>query len=904
MTSIELCHMPRTISEAFTEVARRRSSSIAMQIKIEENYRCFTYQEMAQQVQGLAAGLSLHGLCSGERVAILSENRPEWVIAYLAIVTAGGTAVPLDYQMMETEVMTLLTESRSRMVVASSRTVSGLRGLPSSIQVIFLDSFIQPPALTYEELLSQGLNNPMPAVTVRANDVASLLYTSGTTGTPKGVLLTHGNLLANARAMMSSGLAGDDDNFLVMLPLHHAYPFMIACLVPLLLGAKLTFLQSLKAPDLVQCLRETQVTMVVGVPQVFAMIRRAIVDQFHRRPFLVRTMLSSLLVMSGLIRQGTGINVGRVIFRAVHQRFGGSIRMLCSGGATLDGEVIRDFERLGFTIRQGYGLTETAPVVSFTPMVKPKFGSVGIPIPGVEVKIVNPNPEGVGEVAMKGPNVMNGYDRNPEATAEAIRDGWFHTGDLGYLDQEGYLFLTGRVKELIVTSGGKNIYPEELEKRFETSPAIREICLMGTKDSKGEGEGIHAIILPDFDFLKSQKVPDVRRQIKDELTRIGLTLPSYARITQMSIVKEPLPRTRLGKIQRHRVLSRVKPASGTQEEPAVFSESDQALLATALAQKVIESLKTVLPKAKPIQLDDHLDLDLGLDSLRRVELVVALEQHFGPLPENLGMEVSTVRDVMDHLKAVEHGPLEEGATREKSWHDLLQVEFPLEQIGHPLRTSGFGKRLAASVFRLGLWLVFRLVFHLSVKGKDHLPRDESFLLAGNHVSYLDPFVILSSIPPSMFERLLTLGWEPYFRGWFRSWVGRIGHVIPIGPDTSFVTLLQISSSVLRHGKSLLIFPEGERSIDGQLLPFRKGIGILACETEVPVVPVWIDGTYQVLPAGKRWPRRHPITLQFGNPCRISPDLRERWKREGADVYPAATQMIREQVVELGKRVGS
>ena len=898
MTQCNLGDIPETIPEAFAEICHQASNRIAMQLRVGQDYRRFTYKEVAQHVQGLATSFIEKGIHSGSRVALVSENRPEWVISYLSIVAAGGTAVPLDTQMTGQEVQALLAESESHMVVASARMMGLLGNRPPKTRVVTLDSVADTPDLGYEELIAQGLKESMPPVQIHPEDVASLLYTSGTTGKPKGVLLTHCNLLSDALAMRSSGLAGPDDNFLVMLPLHHSYPFMIACLVPLLLGSRMTFLQSLKGPDLLQCLQETRVTMLIGVPQVFTMVRRAIFERLLKGSFLLRVVVMSLLMISGLIRQGTGLNLGRVLFNTVHQRIGGSLRLLCSGGAKLHPEVARDFSRLGFTILEGYGLTETSPVVTFNPLAKPKIASVGIPIPGVKVRIVNPDYEGVGEVAVKGPNVMKGYDRNPEATAEAIRDGWLHTGDLGYLDPEGYLFLTGRSKELIVTAGGKNIYPEELEAVYQASPAIAEICLFGA-DHSGEGvEGIRAVILPAFDYLKAQKMFDMRQHLKDELTRIGLTLPPYKRITGVSLVKGPLPRTHLGKLQRHKVASAFETDLHYEEKKLELSEIDQAMLATETARKVIATLATLLAKAKPIRLEDHLDLDLGLDSLRRVELIASLEQQFGPLPDTLATEVISVKDLIETVNTLVREPHERTATRIQSWHDLIEAPPPLELTTRLFRTPTIVQRVIETVARVTLWLMCRLVFRLAVTGLEHLPRQGPFLLAPNHVSHVDPFVVLISVPRTVFDQLFTLGWEPYFRGWLGKGIAQIGHVIPVGTDTSLMTVIQTAATVLRQGRDLLIFPEGERSIDGRLLPFRKGIGILACELAVPVVPAWIEGTYQVLPVGGRWPRRHPVAMHFGMPFTITADRIELWKKEGVDTYDAAARLIQEHVRTL------
>ena len=898
MTRNNLSNIPETLPAAFAEICRTAADRIAMQMKVEMHYQRYTFAEMAQQVQSLAIALVQQGMHPGSRVAIVSENRPEWVMTYLSIVTAGGTAVPLDIQLTEKEVLSLVQQSGSHMVVSSDQTRHLVGALPPNRRLITLDSRTGKEELVYEELIAQGLNESLAPVQIHPEHVASLLYTSGTTGKPKGVALTHRNLLSNARSMVNSGLGSGDDNFLLMLPLHHAYPFMIACLVPLLMGAKMTLLQSLKGPDLVQCVQETQITMLVGVPQVFAMIRRAVFDQISRKAPFIRRLVSVFLVVSGFFRKRIGWNLGQVFFKEIHQRLGGSLRLLCSGGAKLEPEIARDFERLGFTILQGYGLTETSPVITFTPLENPKLPSVGVPLSGVTVSIANPDSGGIGEIVVKGPNVMAGYDNNPEATSEVIRDGWFYTGDLGYLDQEGYLFLTGRSKELIVTSGGKNIYPEELEKEYQSSPAIVEICLISGELMEQGREGIHAIILPDFEFLKTQKLLDVPQHLKYELTRIGMTLPPYKRVTGISLVKEPFPRTRLGKIKRHKVLALLEAGTEHEEEQLGTSAKEQEILATEMARRVVTILTTLLPKTKPIRLEDHLDLDLGLDSLRRVELIASLEQQFGRLPESTVTEVITVRDLIEQINKSIKSPTEETGPSVQSWQNLIAAPPPSDLTTRLLQTPSGAQRLSEALTRATFWLICRFAFRLKVSGLEHLPRTGPFVLASNHVSHVDPFVILISVPVTIFNHIFTLGWEPYFRGWIGRFFAWIGHVIPIGPDTSLVTVLQTSAMGLRQGKSLLIFPEGERSIDGRLLEFRRGIGILACELKIPVVPVWIEGTYQILPVGARWPHLHPIALEIGRPFSITEEQIGGWKKGGKDPYEAATRLIQKQVLRL------
>ncbi|MEJ2231416.1 MAG: AMP-binding protein, partial [Nitrospirales bacterium] len=542
--------LPDTIPEAFSALTTIAADRVVMQVKEGGSYRRHTYGEVLKQVHGLSRGLVEGGLRPGHRVAIVAENRPEWVIAYLSILTVGGTAVPLDIQMPKEQLLSFLTASTSRFVFASMKTWALVQELPASINVVSMDPDTESHhQLSIRDLITQGQQRPPVDIKVDSDDVASLLYTSGTTKRPKGVLLTHRNFMANAKALMGEGLAGPEDNFLVMLPLHHAYPFMVSFLVPILLGARITFLQSLKGPDLVQCIHETGITIAVGVPQIYAMIRRAIYEELGRRSALGRWLFTLLASFSDFVRTHTRWNPGRFFFAPIHRRFGPSLRLLCSGGAKLDQQVSKDLGSLGFTIREGYGLTETAPVIAFSPLSQPKPGSVGPPITNVEVRINKPNEGGVGEVLVRGPNVMKEYDHAPAETAEAIRDGWFHTGDLGYLDSDGYLYLTGRIKELIVTPGGKNILPEELEAEYQQNPAIAELCILGLPREGEEGEHLHAVVVPIIDFLREQKINDAAGYIKDELIRIGISLPTYKRISGVTLIKEPLPRTRLGKIQ-------------------------------------------------------------------------------------------------------------------------------------------------------------------------------------------------------------------------------------------------------------------------------------------------------------------------------------------------------------------
>ncbi len=891
-------NLPDTIPEAFFALTALATDRVIMQMKEGDGYQRHTYGNVQEQIHRLANSLISWGLKQGERVAIVSENRPEWVVAYLSILTAGATAVPLDIQMPSEQLPSFLTTSRCRLVFATAHTRASVQNRPSSITLIHMDAGTNSHDLSMKDLIAQGSPKLPDDVKIEPDDVASLLYTSGTTKKPKGVLLTHRNFMANAKSILGEGLAGPDDNFLVMLPLHHAYPFMVAFLVPILLGSRLTFLQSLKGPDLVRCIHETGITIAVGVPQVFAMIRRAIFEELSRRPAPARWLFSLLKNLSGFVGTHTGWNPGRWLFRPIHRRFGPSLRLLCSGGAKLDPQVSQDLGSLGFTIREGYGLTETAPVIAFSPLTQPKPGSVGPPIANVEIRIDKPNEEGIGEVVVRGPNVMKEYDQAPNETAAAIRDGWFYTGDLGYLDSDGYLFLTGRLKDLIVTPGGKNILPDELEAEYQQNPAIAELCILGVPRENEDGEYLHAVVVPNFTVLREQHIHDATGYIKDELNRIAVTLPTYKRISGVTFLKEPLPRTRLGKIQRHLVLAGLRSEERRDEEPQEqVPETDQHLQQTPAGRLVMATLSGLVSARRSIRLEDHLDLDLGFDSLKRAELQAALESRVGPVPETFMGEIVTVRDAIEKVTALKQDHAESQETS-MSWHEIIESPLPAELQKKFLTPPSAGTRLIGTIAMACFAGLFRVAFRLTIKGLEHLPPKGPCILAANHLSFIDPFIIVASVPRATFAQLYTLGWAAYFRSPFRRWVARVGHVIPVGPDMPLITVMQTSAALLRRGNSLLIFPEGERSIDGQLLPFKKGVGVLACELRVPVIPVKIEGSYEAWPPDAKRPHPHPITLTFGSPHTITPGMIETWTANGEDPHAAATQAIREAVASL------
>ena len=835
------------------ETAALYPDKVAIQMKAGDQYQQYTYRQLVRGVASLAHALAERGIGKGDRVAILSENRPEWMMAYLAVVSFGAVVVPLDAQFTEAEVALLLTSSGARAVFVSAACKQKLPG-SSSLLVV---SFDPADGIVFDALRTAYPDAALaPAQGLEV--LAALLYTSGTTGDPKGVMLSHGNLAANLTSVIKLNLFDHQDNFLCLLPLHHSYPAMGCMLLPLGLGASVTILNSLKGPDILACLQETGVSVLIGVPQLYAALRRSIAEGIAKKTALVRALVRVFLGINSVLRNGLGMNIGKALFGAVHAKFGPRFRICTSGGARLEPDVYRDMSDLGFMMVEGYGLTETSPIATFNPLAKQKAGSIGIPVPDVEVRIMEPDAQGQGEIAVRGQNVMLGYYRKPQETAEVLRDGWFYTGDLGYRDQEGYFFITGRSKEMIVLATGKKVFPDELEKFYQQIPAIREICLL-----QG-ARGLEAAVVPDFEYLRRMNLSNSRETISFALEDLAKDLPPYKRISGFKIFQDPLPVTRLGKLKRTMVRDLYE-KSGERVDKAV-QEIDQDLFSDPVAKKLLACLGPFSAK-KQIVPDDNLELDLGLDSLARVELVVSIEKTFGILlPESFGSEVFTVKDGVLRLRdLLAAGPVKTGAHVRSSWAEILAQE-PAAEARDRVRLD-FGPVCSAGRFMLKLFVtaLLKVYGRLSVTGLENLPAKGPYIIAPNHLSLADAPSLIAALSWQRGSQVFFLGSTAFFGGTVTSRIAKFVQVIPVDMDTRLYNALQLSAYVLRQDRVLCVFPEGSRSRDGRTKEFKKGVGIIARELNIPLVPVAIQGTYEMLPTGKTFPKPSRVRVSFGSP---------------------------------------
>ena len=443
--------------------------------------RDISYSELIESIGSFA---NLLDTLPDERVLIISENRPEWVYTLYATWRRGSIAVPVDFMSTPEEVAYIIEDSKPKVALCSQQTEETLK---KAVEL----AGVELEVINYDEV---ALPKPYEKVFHREiEDLALLLYTSGTTGKPKGVMLTFRNIFSNIEGIAETGIATREDSTLAILPFHHSYPLMVTVLVPIHIGATVVFLDKLTPEDIVDKLKRYRISIVVGVPRLYTLFHKRVMERIEANPVakLLFKLMESLEVQP----------LRRKVFSKVHEAFGGNVKYFVSGGAKLDPEVAKDFTTLGFTVIEGYGLTETSPIVTFNPPDRIKLGSVGLPIKGVQVRLASD-----GEVLVKGPNVMKGYWNKPKETEEVLRNGWLYTGDLGEFDEEGYLYIKGRKKELIVLGTGKNVQPEEIENLLlRRTELIKEV---GVLEREGK---LYALIYPDLERLRRGRLSTLKR---------------------------------------------------------------------------------------------------------------------------------------------------------------------------------------------------------------------------------------------------------------------------------------------------------------------------------------------------------------------------------------------------------
>ena len=911
--------------QRFQESARKFPDNIALEIQRQQTVERVTFAELTSMSESVARWLSTQ-VPRDARVAILAANHPRWVAAYLGIIAAGRTAVPLDTAFHADQVKKLLVDSGASLLFCD------LKHLPVAVEAVdgINVGLVMTSAAAERDLTPAGASEPdvghnldrnpdhdldsifaagsagFQPVVPADDDLAAILYTSGTTADPKGVMLTHANLVGEANSVFRVLEIGPSDALLGILPMFHVLAQMANLFLPLFNGARVVYLETLNTTELLRALQEREITTFCVVPQFFYLIHERIFKELGKRGKLTLRLVRTLMAFNRGLRRA-GVNAGKIFFGKIHATFGPHMRYVVTGGSRFDPAIARDFYSFGIDVLNAYGLTETTGGAFLSRPGHVVFGSVGPPLPGIEARIIDPKPveDGAppaGEIAIRGAIVMKGYWHRSEATAEVLRDGWLYTGDLGYFDSHGDLFITGRRKEVIVLANGKNVYPEEIEAHYLQAPYVKEICVMALEARPGDptSERLHAVVVPNFELLRERKIVNTKEAIRFEIEALSHKIASTKRLGSYDIWQEDLPRTTTRKLKRFQLEKKVRELkqsggadSGTgadkplTDDDQLWLERDDVKRTLAIVR---ESSRNHLDAIRPTH---NLELDLGLDSMQRVELLTGLEQQLGgDVPESQLAEIYSVRDLVDAvLASADRGEGHAGAAM-PAWSTILSEPVTDPEVLALARHHTFADVFFFLLGRL-IYLFARNRFHLKVSGLENLPEKGPYLLCSNHQSYIDPLVMTGALPWPLFRQVFALGTSEIFGRGFMRRLARWLRVVVLDPDANLVPAMRAGFFGLTHGRILILYPEGERTNDGNPTIFRKGAAILSVHAQAPIVPVAIEGFYQAWPRHKKYPKFANLRLTFGKPIQPPP-----LDQASEAAYEALTSELKTRVVAM------
>ena len=777
---------------------------------------------------------------------ILMENRPEWIYTYFALWDRKAVPIALDSTSNGKEILYVLEDSGPKFIICSDETEKNVKEAVSmydkgQVTIINVDSHSIDE--TKMDIIKKGdfeLENP------EGDSIATMLYTSGTTGFPKGVMLTFNNLSSELEGLEKKNLLEPSDQILALLPFHHVLPLTATVLIILKYQASIVFVKKIASKEILEALDKNNVTALVGVPRVFKLFYDGIKQQIDSK-FITRTIYK-------LMTKIKSFKIRRKVFVKVHEKFGGELTFIVSGGAKLDPEIGEFYETLGIYVQEGYGLTETSPVIAVNTRKERKIGTVGKKLDNIEAKIVDE------ELWVKGPIVMKGYYNKPEKTAEVItEDGWFKTGDLASIDDEGYITIRGRRNSMIVLSNGKNIDPEKLENKVieKSKRLIKELGVFGHNDK------LVAIIVPDLLECRKQGITNIKAYIKNIVEDYNLTVHNYEKILDYKLYEEELPKTRVGKLRRFML-------------PELY-------LKTNVKKKKVEEpdnevyrlLKDYIKKLKGIeaQPEENLELEIGMDSLDIVEFFAYIENSFGiQLDEEKFSEISNLKSLSEYIN--------EKATKIESgeidWKKIIDAAPPVEE----------KNRWATRVLRPLFDLTIKLYFRLKRVNRDKLS-DKPQIFVSNHQSFIDSLVLGSLLPAGILYNTIFLAIDWYFKKGILKLLVSHGNVVLIDINKNIKKSVEEIAGNVKAGKNVLIFPEGARTKDGKVAEFKKVFAIIAKELNVDVQCLGIKGAFE---AYSRY-------MKFPKPKKIEVAVLEKFKPEGTydEIVEKARNIIKNYV---------
>ncbi len=782
------------------------------------------------------------------RIAIFAENSPQWPCALYAGWMSKCSVVPMDAGLTVAEAAFILSDSEAEFLFTSK---SNLEKAKEAI------------ALTGKEIsffLLEDISSPITAqapddwkIECLRTDLALIVYTSGTTSNPKGVMLTFNNLKANIDGVVDDGYYYTNMRTLAMLPLHHILPLVGTVIGVLYVGGSMVFPKSVAPADIGSVMRKHKVTMVISVPRFYELVHANIMEKVNKSPIIKALFLLAKCVGS--------LRFSQILFGSVHKKFGGAVKFWVTGGAALDKCAWADLVTMGFNVCEGYGMTEAAPIISFPRQGKVKIGSPGQGLLGNEIRIVD------GEITVRGESITSGYYKRETENEETFKNGWLYTGDLGYIDDDGYLFVTGRRKEIIVLPNGKKLNPIEIEAQLkEKSKEIEEVGVLVYE------EVLQAVIRVSEEYLKNVGEENINTVVRENIILpYNRAVVAYKRIMRFTVSTKEFPRTRIGKLKRFQLPSFIESINTDLPEKSVFKPEPES--------QIYEDLKNFMAMqlSVPITADAHLEMDLGLDSLGKISFQELIKESYNvQMKEEDFEKYSSLRMITEYIESETNKPKEETKTKYLSWGEILSSHNgPKPKISKPYFFHLFTLLISR------YYLPYR--YTLEVSGLENIPAKGPVIIAPNHQSLCDGFFFATKIP---IKRI----WGIYFFAKIREMMKsnlmkffvRHSNIVVVDIKSNVRESLMCLAEILKNKKSVTIFPEGTRSRDGEVAEFKQTFAILAKELDVEVVPAVISGAYEGLTTRAALPQKGTkITIKFLPPVKVGKD--ERYKEFAARV---------------------
>ena len=779
---------------------------------------------------------------------IVMENRPEWIYSFFAVWDKKSAGIALDANSNSDEILYVLEDSHPNVIFCSNETEKTVfeavekYSSKNTVKIINVDKItVEQEKMNAIKNMQFELENPT------GDETAAMLYTSGTTGSPKGVMLSFNNLNTEMEGLYEKGIFDYRDQILAILPFHHVLPLTATVLLMLKYQTSIVFVEKIASKEIFDALEKNRVTAIIGVPRVFKLFYDGIKQQIDAK-FITRFIYK---IMSNV----KSLKIKRKVFAKVHKKFGGHLDFIVVGGAKMDPEISKFYETLGFYALEGYGLTETAPVIAVNSKKERKIGTVGKRLYNVEIKTVDE------ELWVKGPIVMKGYYNKPEKTTEVItEDGWFKTGDLAAIDEEGYVTIRGRKNTMIVLSNGKNIDPETLENRViaQSNGLIKEIGIFNYKNK------LAAIIVPDLLEFRKRGITNTKAYIKNVVEDYNLKAHNYEKVLDYKLFEEELPKTRVGKTRRF-MLPDLYEKNEIVKKEKTPEPTDEAY---KILKEYVKKNKGIEP-----QPEENLELEIGMDSLDIVEFFAFIENSFGiQLDEEKFAGMPNLKLLSEYIN--------QKATKfednDIDWKQIISETKPIED----------NKNRWVTKFLKIFQPIVDLYFRVKKIDRKKLT-DNPQIFVSNHQSFVDPLILGSLFPNKIVFNTLFLAIDWYFKKGVMKLLVSNGNVVLIDINKNIRKSVEEIVGYLKGGKSIVIFPEGARTKDGKVAQFKKVFAIIAKELNVDVQCLGIKGAFE---AYSRY-------MKFPNPKKIEVAVLEKFSPEGSydEITQKAEKIIREYV---------